>query len=203
MLVKMINELGIRTSYRSAGIVVLKERLLPAPVFDGPIPGHDYRSQASVTTLSANWQKFNAPDSNLQIDHSFNVAAAPSVERYEVAVGSRAALDDVMAFKDVGLKTVVTLSDLKLTPGATYYVTVRGSSKFFSSVQRTSDGITVGVNATVECKLPADWPMRLACCPIKSSLFQRNQSPLCNGFLNRQERWWLNGQSSARLLELP
>lgn len=152
MLLKTTDTLGFTKLFRSQNIILLKQSLMPSPVLDGPVLGHDLRTQASVASLSANWQPFGIPGSALTLNGSFNGARRPTVERYEVAVGSGSEIDNVMAFRDVGLKTLVTFQNLRLTPGVTYHVTVRASSKYFTSVQQSSDGVTIGVNATVKGK---------------------------------------------------
>jgi len=67
---------------------------------------------------------------------------APTATLYEYAIGTAPGLSDIVAFTGVGLATEVTVDDLTLTEGSTYYVTVRGTvgSNTYSG---SNDGITV------------------------------------------------------------
>ena len=56
--VTMLSSLGYVRSMRSDGVIVQVDPLIPGLVYDGPIPGYDFDSQASLTSIMANWNSF-------------------------------------------------------------------------------------------------------------------------------------------------
>ncbi|XP_070574642.1 uncharacterized protein [Ptychodera flava] len=150
LVVRATNELGFTYSLRSNGVTIQKEPLLPGHVRDGDVIGYDLNYQASITSLSANWDDFGM-DTLQKIgedgDHQI-------IDYYEVAAGTDRRYpntrDDVHPFVNVGLNTSHTFYDLNLVPRKlTYFVTVRAYSKSTATAQITSNGIQVGYGGTV------------------------------------------------------
>jgi|GEM_PF-1787810 len=92
--------------------------------------GNDIDITTSVTTLSGNW-----PGS--KDDHS-------GIDYYEYAIGTSSGATDILPWTNNGNSTSVTNSNLSLTSGVTYYVSVRGTNNAgLTSVVGISDGVLV------------------------------------------------------------
>ncbi len=93
----------------------------------------DVDAQLSVTTLSANWTGFSDPESG--------------VTGYEWAIGTTPGGQQILPFTPVELMTTASTSALDLalplTPGSTFFVTVRATNGTGLTVTATSDGVTV------------------------------------------------------------
>jgi len=92
--------------------------------------GSDIDVTTSVTTLSGNW-----PGS--KDDHS-------DIDYYEYAIGTSSGSTDILGWTNSGATASFTNTNLNLTSGVTYYVSVRGTNKAgLTSAVSTSDGIMV------------------------------------------------------------
>jgi hypothetical protein len=103
-------------------------------VYDRPGPDEvhqDVSQQASLTTLSANWEGFSDTESG--------------VVEYEWAIGTEASPEGVKAFAPVGTATSATVKDLTLAEGTAYFVTVRAINGAGLITTARSNGVTVTV----------------------------------------------------------
>ncbi len=89
----------------------------------------DISFQSSTTAISANWSGFGDPESG--------------ISRYDWGVGTSAGATNVVAFQSVNLATSATATGLTLTPGTTYFVTVRATNGAGLQLTRSSNGVTV------------------------------------------------------------
>ncbi|KAI8516764.1 hypothetical protein Bbelb_053450 [Branchiostoma belcheri] len=154
--VRATNDMDFSYTVRSDGITVMLEPLIPGEVHDGDIVGYDLNFQPSVTSVSANWDRFG--------QNRVNVEGSPqgqrdedkeqTVEYYEVALGTDRRFprtrNNVRPFINVGLNRTHTFNNLQLIPrSATYYITVRAHSLLTSVAEVTSNGIQVGYGGQV------------------------------------------------------
>jgi subtilisin-like proprotein convertase family protein len=127
--IRALNGVGLNATAISDGITVDTS----APTITG-LPGDglagDLDVQTSLTALSANWASlFADPQSG--------------IVRYEWAIGTTVGGANVQAYTDVGVATSASNSSLSLTPGTTYYISVRATNGAGAQSTATSDGITV------------------------------------------------------------
>jgi len=106
---------------------------LCATVSDGP--GNDADTTTSLTTLSANWT--TSTDINSDIS------------KYWYAIGTSAGASDVVNWTDNGLSTSVTASGLSLTPGQTYYYSIKSVNGAGLTSICTSNGIRVDMSSAL------------------------------------------------------
>ncbi len=128
--VRAWNPSGLSTTSTSDGVMVDTTPPVAGYVNDGT--GTDLGYQASTTSLSANWDSFVDPESGI-VD-------------YEWAIGTTPGAQDVQAFLSMGIVTTGTNGSLTLTPGATYYSTIRATNGVGQTAIATSDG--VGIDTT-------------------------------------------------------
>lgn len=103
-------------------------------VYDRPqedLTNTDISTTTSTTSLSANWDPFT--DSN------------SSVDEYECAFGTAPGSEDVSPFtpNTPPLKLSCTAQSLTLSPGQTYFATVRATNSMGITAVISSDGVTV------------------------------------------------------------
>ena len=127
--VRALNGVGLNATATTDGITVDTS----APTITG-LPGDglegDLDVQTSLTTLSANWASlFADPQSG--------------IVRYEWAIGTTVGGVNVQAYTDVGDATTASNSSLSLTPGSTYYISVRSTNGAGAQSTATTNGITV------------------------------------------------------------
>ncbi|XP_078585863.1 uncharacterized protein LOC144867674 [Branchiostoma floridae x Branchiostoma japonicum] len=157
-VVRATNHLGYSYSIRSDGVTIKLEALVPGVVRDGPIIGFDLSYQQSVTSLSANWDRFGK-EYGLREDAAINgeileIGDHQLVDYYEVAVGTDrrypSTRTNVRPFINVGRNRTVTFEYLHLIPRTgIYYVTVRAVSLASSRTEVTSNGIRVGFGGDI------------------------------------------------------
>ncbi len=143
-------------------------------VNDGAAPP-DIDTQASVTTISANWSGFSDPQSG--------------IAGYEWAIGTSAGAADVRPFEAVGLQTRASTSaadaTLSLALGATYYVTVRASNGAGLVQAASSDGVVV---STLDAQAP-DAPAYAIALPLpQGALVEWGLSPSAD--VVSYQVWW-------------
>ena len=133
--VTMFSSIGYVRSMRSDGVVVQVDPLIPGLVYDGPIPGYDFDSQASLTSIMANWNSFGGADPE---------RLSEMVIKYEIGIGTGRRGEerfDIVQYQDVYLNTSTTVRLLELERNITYYVTIRATSGTFQQAEATSNGI--------------------------------------------------------------
>lgn len=117
---------------------------LPGAVDDG-WSGPDVDVQTSVTTVSAHWGGFADPHSG--------------IASYEWAIGTSPGAQNVRPFAPVGLRTAASTSAvnaiLSLSPGTTYFVTVRATNGVGLTATASSNGVTVSGSDTTAPAAPA------------------------------------------------
>ncbi|XP_078695732.1 uncharacterized protein LOC144924477 [Branchiostoma floridae x Branchiostoma belcheri] len=154
--VRATNEMDFSYTVRSDGITVMLEPLIPGEVRDGDIVGYDLNFQPSVTSVSANWDRFGQNRDNVEgsPQGQRDEDKEQTVEFYEVALGTDRRFprtrNNVRPFINVGLNRTHTFNNLQLIPrSATYYITVRAHSLLTSVAEVTSNGIQVGYGGQV------------------------------------------------------
>ncbi|KAI6655616.1 hypothetical protein LOD99_2114 [Oopsacas minuta] len=133
--VTVYSSIGYVRSSRSNGITIQVDPLIPGVVYDGPVPGYDFDSQASLTSIIANWNSFGGTDPE---------RLSEMVIQYEIAVGTGWRGEDrfnVVEYENMYLNTSATLRGLELQRNTSYYVTIRGTSGTFQQAEATSNGI--------------------------------------------------------------
>jgi hypothetical protein len=129
--VKAVNAIGLESPVvTSDGVIVDTSGPTSGAVNDGA--GADIDSQASLTTISANWS-FSDPQSG--------------ITQYEWAIGTTAGGEQVQAFVAAGSSAIA--GGLSLSEGVTYYVTVRATNGAGLTATASSDGVTVTVPSPV------------------------------------------------------
>ena len=106
------------------------------PVQNGPIIAgwsRDEKSQyqSNNSSIKASWQPFTESESD--------------VESYQYSIGTRPYGDDILGFQNVHLSTQTTKTDLNLSHGATYYVTVIATNVAGLSTNVTSHGLLIDI----------------------------------------------------------
>ena len=93
--------------------------------------GHpfDNKYQSSTSELHARWTDAYDPESG--------------IKEYSVAVGSGSNDDDIREFFSVGLTREVTVKNLTMSTGSTYYITLQVVNKAGMTSRVSSNGITV------------------------------------------------------------
>jgi CheY-specific phosphatase CheX len=114
----------------SDGITVDTAAPVAGSVVDGTDTDIDWDN--STATLIATWSDFED--------------ALSGIEKYEYAIGTTSGGTDVVDWTDNSTDTTVTRTDLTLTNGTTYYISVRSTDNVgnVSSVA-SSDGVTIDV----------------------------------------------------------
>ena len=133
--VTMFSSIGYVRSMRSDGVIVQVDPLIPGIVYDGPIPGYDFDSQASLTSIMANWNSFGGAEPE---------RLSEMVIKYEIGIGTERRGEerfDILEYQDVYLNTSTTIRLLELQRNITYYVTIRATSGTFQQAESTSNGI--------------------------------------------------------------
>ncbi|ESO82597.1 hypothetical protein LOTGIDRAFT_236952 [Lottia gigantea] len=161
VLLRVTTSSGYSYILRSNGVTIEQEPLIPGQVNDGDVVGFDLNKIYTQNKASANWGGFGIPlngDSAPVEIESGNPGVGVTGENknqeilyYEVALGKDRRFpktrDNVVPFTNVGLNTSVTFFDLKLLPlTATYYFTVRATSKSLAVAEVTSNGFQAGYN---------------------------------------------------------
>jgi hypothetical protein len=100
---------------------------LAGSVVDGTDTDIDWDN--STATLIATWSDFED--------------ALSGIEKYEYAIGTTSGGTDVVDWTDNSTDTTVTRTDLTLTNGTTYYISVRSTDNVGNVRCRSSDGITI------------------------------------------------------------
>jgi hypothetical protein len=120
------------TTITSDGVTVDTAAPLAGSVVDGTDTDIDWDN--STATLIATWSDFED--------------ALSGIEKYEYAIGTTSGGTDVVDWTDNSTDTTVTRTDLTLTNGTTYYISVRSTDNVgnVSSVA-SSDGITIDTDA--------------------------------------------------------
>eukprot|EP00058_Branchiostoma_floridae_P003027 XP_002588515.1 hypothetical protein BRAFLDRAFT_79470 [Branchiostoma floridae] len=105
--VRATNEMDFTYTVRSDGITVMLEPLIPGEVRDGDIVGYDLNFQPSVTSLSANWDRFGKLEEDKE----------QTIEYYEVALGTDRRFprtrNNVHPYVNVGLNQTHTFNNLQ------------------------------------------------------------------------------------------
>ena len=133
--VSMFSPLGYVRVGISDPVIVEVDPLIPGIVYDGPFTGMDFLHQASLTTLSANWDEFGGND---------HTRLSQKIHKYEIAAGTGLHgknLYNVSPFQDIKLNTSFNLMNLNLTLNNTYYITIRATSATNQIAQISSKGI--------------------------------------------------------------
>ncbi|XP_033121447.1 uncharacterized protein LOC117120538 [Anneissia japonica] len=156
-IVRVTNILGYIQTIRTDGVTLRLQPIFPGRVYDGGVLGFDLNEQASITTLSANWDGFG--DDNQKNDVLIQNGYTSNnekqlIEFYTIAVGTDRRYSktraDIIPFTNVELNTVWTFTDLLLAEDAIYYVTVRAHGGNLAFAEVTSNGIRVGNGLGVE-----------------------------------------------------
>ncbi|HYH94544.1 fibronectin type III domain-containing protein, partial [Hyalangium sp.] len=103
----------------------------------------DLSQQASLTSISANWEGFSDSESG--------------VVEYEWAIGSEASPESTKPFAPVGAATSATALDLPLEGGTSYFVTVRAINGAGLIATARSNGVKVTAPAEEEARYPVGW----------------------------------------------
>ncbi|XP_072048752.1 uncharacterized protein [Amphiura filiformis] len=161
-IVRATNVMGLTMIHRSDGVTVQRDPLIPGRVYDGALIGKDLNYQLSLTSLSAHWDGFGGDVVVAKtIEHTGNeemekdATGVQDVDFYEVAIGTDRRYPktryNVVPFTNVGKNKTVTFDNLDLQPlTSVYYFTVRAHSASFATAETTSNGMTAGINSTME-----------------------------------------------------
>jgi len=128
--VKAENGAGLfSTTATSDGVIIDNtEPSAPSPVNDGT--GADEDFTAATNSLSANWAQSRDAESGLA--------------EYKYAIGTTAGGAEVAGWSSAGTATGATVTKLALTPGQTYYFSVKAvNGAGLTGTAAISDGITV------------------------------------------------------------
>jgi hypothetical protein len=122
------NKARIKTCVRSDGVLIDTSPPKRGIIIDGlSQPDIDY--QSNDHTVTAHWFGFNDIESNIR--------------NFHWGIGTSPKGTDVLPFIDIGSNVTAEQTDLKLTNGRQYYVTVQAFNAGGQSVTKASDGVLV------------------------------------------------------------
>ena len=108
--VKCINNAGISSSSSSVFVIDHTPPIARGPVLAGVSRDRSFQYQSDTSSITASWPSFADLDSG--------------IERYYFGIGTKPHHDDVVNFEDIDLATRITKTDLLLSHGDTYFITV-------------------------------------------------------------------------------
>ena len=93
----------------------------------------NFQYQSDDKSINASWPPFLDPESG--------------IAQYYVAIGTRPYQDDVVSFENVHLATRITTSDLSLSQGGIYYITVIAVNFAGLQTNISSDGLVIDTSS--------------------------------------------------------
>ena len=156
-VVRAVDNRGFVSVRSSDGVTIEVDPPLAGSVFDGPLYHVDLEHQDSLRGVSASWDGFREPDSEIR--------------SFDWGVGTAPGLDDVVPFRSVGLHTAASDPDVMLDLNVPYYSTVRCYNVRGMVSSASSDGFVVdhsaptgvGVSASLLYLAATGTPQRTTC----------------------------------------
>ena len=99
------------------------------PIIAGVSRDRSFQYQSDTSSITASWPSFTDLESG--------------IERYYFAVGTKPYQDDVVSFESVDLATRITKTDLSLSHGDTYFITVKATNLAGLSSNISSLGLMI------------------------------------------------------------
>ena len=127
--VKCINNAGLFSMSSTLFVIDNTPPFSKGPIVAGVSPYGFFQYQSDNTSITASWPPFADDESN--------------VESYFCAIGSEPYKDDIIPFENVGLATELTETNLRLSHGETYFITVISRNQAGLSSNITSLGLKI------------------------------------------------------------
>ena len=108
--VECINNAGISSSSSSVFVIDHTPPIAIGPVLAGVSRDHSFQYQSDTSSITASWPSFADLESG--------------IERYYFGIGTKPHHDDVVNFEDIDLATRITKTDLLISHGGIYFITV-------------------------------------------------------------------------------
>ena len=108
--VECINNAGLSSSSSLLFVIDHTPPIATGPILAGVSRDHSFQYQSDTSSITASWLSFTDLESG--------------IENYYFAVGTQPYHDDVVSFEDIDLATRITRTDLSLSHGDTYFITV-------------------------------------------------------------------------------
>ncbi|XP_028399029.1 uncharacterized protein LOC114522522 [Dendronephthya gigantea] len=135
LVIKAWNHAKLETTAVSNPFILDKTPPESGTVFDGDTYLKDEVYQSSFEQLSVSWKGFRDRESG--------------IVHYEICIGSKSGLCDVLGFQDVGFTTKALINNLNLTHNETYYTTVRAINGAGQTSFASSNGIFIDLTPPV------------------------------------------------------
>ncbi|KAL9987476.1 hypothetical protein ACROYT_G001789 [Oculina patagonica] len=108
--IKCINNAGLASSSSTVFVIDHTPPNATGPIIAGLSRDHSFQYQSDTSSITASWPSFTDLESG--------------IEKYYFAIGTKPYQDDVVSFEDINLATRITKTDLSLSHGHTYFITV-------------------------------------------------------------------------------
>ncbi|KAJ7389333.1 hypothetical protein OS493_032189 [Desmophyllum pertusum] len=105
-----INNAGLASSSSSAFVIDHTPPIQTGPIIAGVSRDHSFQYQSDINSVTALWPPFTDRESG--------------IEKYYFAIGTQPYEDDVVSFENIYLATRITKTDLSISHGGTYFITV-------------------------------------------------------------------------------
>ena len=127
--VECINNAGLTSSSSSLFAIDHTPPIQIGPIIAGVSRDRFFQYQSDLHSLAASWPPFRDLESG--------------IEKYSFAVGTQPYQDDVASFENIGLATRIIKTDLSLSHGVTYFMTVIATNQAGLSSNASSLGLLV------------------------------------------------------------
>ncbi|KAJ7365983.1 hypothetical protein OS493_002725 [Desmophyllum pertusum] len=127
--VECMNNAGLASSSSSAFVIDHTPPIQTGPIIAGVSRDHSFQYQSEISSVTASWPPFTDRESG--------------IEKYYFAIGTQPYEDDVVSFENMYLATRITNTDLSLSHGGTYFITVIATNLVGLSSNVSSLGLII------------------------------------------------------------
>ena len=131
--IECMNNAGLASSSFSVFVIDNTPPIEKGPVLAGVSRDGNFQYQSDSKSITASWPPFSDPESG--------------IEKYYVAIGTQPYQDNVVSFENVHLATRINKSDLSLSQGGIYYITVIAFNPAGLSTNISSDGLVIDTSS--------------------------------------------------------
>ena len=131
--IECMNNAGLASSSFSVFVIDNTPPIKTGPILAGVSRDGNFQYQSDSKSITASWPPFSDLESG--------------IEKYYVAIGIQPYQDDVVRFENVHLATRIDKSDLSLSQGGVYYITVIVFNPAGLSTNISSDGLVIDTSS--------------------------------------------------------
>ena len=131
--VECMNNAGLVALSSSVFVIDNTPPIKTGPVLAGVSRDNVFQYQSDDKSITATWPPFADPESG--------------IKNYYVGIGSQPYQDDIVSFKNVYLATRIIKTDLSLSHGGIYYITVIGTNMAGLSANVSSVGLVIDTSS--------------------------------------------------------